>query len=239
MKSGRRIRRPGEQSALSRALPWIALGLGLVLVWGAFELGQINAGHSRLAAIQRESALRSELLTSRQAVKALRERIAVLETGAKVSAEGYRQVEEQLAGLQARIQEQSEDIAFYRGIVGADQQAGLRVQNLEVVEGAEPGAYSLRMVLAQALRSDQRISGRVELAVEGQQEGKELSLGLAELTNGQSSELDFSFRYFQNLQAELIMPPGFDPARVTIRLLPRGKNREDVEESFDWRVTAG
>ena len=176
LKSGRGIRRPGEQSALSRAIPWIALGLGLVLVWGAFELGQINAGHSRLAAIQRESALRSELLTSRQEVKALRERIAVLETGAKVSAEAYRQVEDQLAGLQARIQQQSEDIAFYRGIVGADQQAGLRVQNLEVVEAGEPGAYSLRMVLrsrrtrgrgsAGGQRAEPRLGGADQWAVQ-------------------------------------------------------------------------
>ena len=114
LKAGRGIRRPGGASAISRALPWVALGLGLVLVWGAFELGQINAGHSRLAAIQRESALRSELLTSRQEVKSLRERIAVLETGTKVSAEAYRQVKDQLAELIAPAKPQPRFGSAYR-----------------------------------------------------------------------------------------------------------------------------
>ena len=237
LKTGQPLRRTGSSPA-GKTLAWVSVGLGLVLIWVAFELGQINAGHNRLSASQRESELRGDLIDVQQQNQLLRERIAVLETSEKVKAEAYRQVEDQLGTLQAEIQQQSEDLAFYRGIVGADQQAGLRVQNLEVVQGGEPGAFSLRMVLAQALRNDTRISGQVELALEGQQDGEALTLGLAELTSGAAARLDFSFRYFQNLQADVQVPAGFDPSRVTVRLLPRGKNRKDVEESFDWRPSA-
>ncbi len=235
----RRYRSPGARDPwlwAGRALAVVAVLAGLALIGVAYELGLRNAGYNRLAAGRREAGLRSQLLKQQSADKELRERIASLETAALVKAEAYRQVEGRLEELQARIQQQSEQLAFYQGIVGADQQAGLRVQDLEVLADEQPGTFSLRLVLAQALRSDRRISGRVELVVQGQQDGVPTSLSLAELTPDHTEKLHFSFRYFQNLTARLSMPEGFSPARVTVRLVPRGAKRKDVEKSFDWPV---
>ncbi len=216
-----------------------ALVIGLALVWAAFELGQSRAGHNRMQAIERQTELQRELLKVSRDNEALREQIALLETSDKINAEAYRRVESQLADLQDQVQAQSEDIAFYRGIVGADQQAGLRVQNFELLPGAEPGEFNVRLVLAQALRNKQAISGRVLLAVAGEQAGESVTLGMGQLRGGAAETLDFSFRYFQNLETELRVPEGFAPATVTVRLVPRGANRKDVEESFDWRVSNG
>ncbi len=233
------MRRVTDHLPRRRWLAWMLLLAGLLMLGTAYELGQINAGHNRLRALERERGLSQELAAAKAENRQLREQVAVLETSAKVKAEAYRQVEARLTKLQARIQQQSEDIAFYQGIVGADQQAGLRVQDLKIEPGAGPDQYRLRLVLAQALRNDARIAGRVQLAVEGEQDGQPRTLELEELTGGAARTLDFSFRYFQNLQAELSFPRGFDPRRITVRLLPRGKNPRNVEESFDWRPAAG
>jgi hypothetical protein len=53
------------------------------------------------------------------------------------------------------------------------------------------------------------------------------------------SRLAFSFRYFQNLQADLVLPKGFAPARVTVKLTPDGKSAKPLEKSFDWAIQAG
>ena len=72
--------------------------------------------------------------------------------------------------------------------------------------------------------------------MEGQLDGGTRSLGLAELSPDGAARLDFSFRYFQNLESELRMPEGFAPEKLTVTLRPKGKNAKPVEQSFAWRV---
>jgi hypothetical protein len=212
---------------------------GLLIVWAAYELGQGRAGHNRREAQQSRADMESELGLTREDNERFREKIALLETDARIDAEGYRQVESQLAALQAEILTQQEDLAFYRGIV-ADQEAGVRIQDLELLRGVDDSSYSMHLVLAQAIGASRRISGFVELHVEGTSDGAPVTLNLADLAgqNERKSRLNFSFRYFQNLEADLVLPEGFAPARVKVKLTPQGKS-EPVEQSFDWVMPVG
>lgn len=229
----------GRPSKSAQIFALIGLLVGLGIIWAAYELGQISAGHNRFQAQERYSLLEREFNALNEEAAKLSEKVVMLETNEKIDTEAYRRVEEQLAGLQEEILTQQEDLAFYRGIV-ADQQTGLRIQDLEVLRGADASSFTMRLVLAQAIRADRRISGYVELNIEGTRDGKELTLGLADMvgeTDGQS-RLAFSFRYFQNLQAELVLPMGFAPARVTVKLTPNGKSAKPLEKSFDWQIQA-
>jgi hypothetical protein len=118
----------------------------------------------------------------------------------------------------------------------------LRVQDFELLTGDEVSSFSLRLVLAQAMRASQRISGSVELRVEGVQDDKPLTLGLAELgvdDEQRKSLAGFSFRYFQNLEADLVLPEGFAPTRVIVTLRPKGSRAKPLEKTFDWAVRPG
>jgi hypothetical protein len=218
----------------------IALCVGLVIVWVAFELGQVRAGYSRREAQENHAGLEDRLRTSTDENAVLREKIALLETDARIDSQAYRQVEAQLAGLQAQILKQQEDLAFYRGIV-ADQGSGVRIQDLELISGVDEFSYSIRLVLAQEMRATRRISGYVEVNVEGIRDGEPLTLGLRDLAvaDDRNSRLKFSFRYFQNLQANLVLPEGFAPARVRVKLMLNGDSAKPVEKSFDWGAQVG
>lgn len=223
----------------------VFLGAGLfcalIVIWVAYELGQIRAGHNGFEARKRFSELQGQIDNARADNEDLRRQVAILETGKKIDVEAYRQVEQRLAELQDEILGQQEDLAFYRGIV-ADQQAGLRVQDLELLAGGDEKSFSLRLVLAQAMRASQRISGSVELQVEGTRAGETLMLGLSELgviEEQRQSLSGFSFRYFQNLEVDLMLPEGFVPARVIVTLTPKGKRAKPVEKIFAWAVRPG
>ena len=220
-------------------LPLILIGCGLAGAFFAYELGQIRAGYNRLESEQRYAALQKELIALQEDNVARRERVALLETSEKINAEAYRQVEAQLIELQARILKQQEDLAFYEGIVASDQTAGLRIQDFALVPGVDDSAFSLRLVLAQALRNDREVSGYIELAVQGTRGGEPLTLDLRDLAASEDERLDFSFRYFQNLEADLVLPKGFAPERVIVKLTPKGKAVKAVEESFAWRLKVG
>jgi hypothetical protein len=223
-----------------RRLVFLIIAVACVgaFVWIAFELGQIRAGHNSFEAAQEIGALEALLEEERVESQTLSQRIAQLEMNRKIDEEAYRQVENELSGLQQEILSQQEDLEFYRGIV-ADQQVGLRVQDLVVWAGTSPLSYSMRLVLAQAIRANRLIAGTVELAVEGIREGQPVTLGLSELTGAGAGRLDFSFRYFQNLDAELVLPEGFVPARVNVKLKPKGAKAKAVEKVFDWEIQTG
>jgi hypothetical protein len=207
----------------------------------AYDFGLRRAGYLRSVSMAEREALTNEVATLRGDNKQLSERIAVLETAAKVDREAYRQVEAELVELQARILEQQEDIEFYRGIVGEDDGSQLRIQDFRVVSAATPGDYQLRLVLAQALRSSREIAGRIDVAFEGARDGRPETLDMAELTD-ESVPIGYEFRYFQEIRAGFRLPNGFRPERVRVRIRPgsgRGKSAETVEEVFVWAVETG
>lgn len=209
--------------------------------FGLYEAGQRRAGFNRIAAELELAELEASIRAQKAESKSLREKIAVLETAAKIDREGYTQVESELVELQARILEQQEDIAFYRGIVSPDDAAGLRIQNFSLSRGIGPLTFNMQLVLAQAFRSDRQVAGYVELSVEGVRQGEAVRLGLPELLaeSDPKTRLDFSFRYFQDLKADLVLPSGFAPQRVIVKVTPKGKSAKTVEESFDWAVKPG
>ena len=236
------IRAPGQRESRRAMFVRIAAaGSGLALLFLVYEFGQMRAGHNRLDAAQRYGELKGEFVALQEVNQELREKIAILETNEKVKAEAYRNVEGQLVELQAKILEQTEDLAFYRGIVSSDQQSGLRIQDFELSVAADKDTYVLRMVLAQAIRNDRRVSGRVDLAVEGKRDGETVTLDFKDLfTDPQGgSSLNFSFRYFQNLQANLVLPDGFDPDRVIIKLKPKSKSIKVIEKTYEWTAQSG
>ena len=95
--------------------------------------------------------------------------------------------------------------------------------------------------MAQALQSNQKISGQVDLVIEGLQGGEAEQLDVRRLiaADEASGSLKFGFRYFQNLQANVTIPEGFEPERVLITARQAGKSSKTVEEFFVWALKPG
>jgi hypothetical protein len=209
----------------------------IALLVASYELGQWRAGFNRAEHARLQTAYERDMETAGGEIGVYRDRLARLETASKVDREAYRRVEAELLELQTRISQQEEDLAFYRGIVSpAEGEAGLRVQQFELRGGPDTG-YNLRLVLAQALQNDKDVKGQVQLSVVGRQGGQAVTLGPGEIAA--SGNQDFSFRYFQELRADFSLPEGFEPEQVLVSVRPRGRGRERVEATFDWRLTPG
>jgi len=214
----------------------------LVLIAALFyELGQSRAGFSRISALEDAQRLEEENRELLRANKRLSEKVAVLETAAKIDKEAYSKVEAELVDLQSRILEQQENIEFYKGIVNENDGAGLRIQDFNVSQAFGEREFDLRLVLAQAFRSTQQVSGQVEVVVEGIRAGEAVRLKLGELSgSGETSDrIPYSFKYFQDLKAELVIPADFAPERVHVIVHPSGSKSKTVEDIFVWEVKQG
>ena len=225
---------------------WILRGLLTVAVvivsYLIYEFGRMDGGFRTVAAASEESVLKARIQDLEQRNSALGDRIALVQTSRDIDEEAYKQVERRLTELQAQILKQREELEFYRGIVSpADGASGLKIQDFRIISGAEDSLYRLHLVLVQAMKHDRRVSGVVNVSVDGAREGRPVRLTLAELTatDGDSGTLAYSFRYFQGFEHDVILPEGFLPDRVNIEISPKGRSARTIRKSYDWAVNTG
>jgi cell division protein FtsB len=219
----------------------IVVLLALVAGYLVFEYGRISAGYDVGDAHSQRELLedRIESLTAR--IAELNQEVARLETNREIDREAYKRVESSLLELQAKIQEQRDAIAFYRGIVSpSDGRPGLRVQDFRLTRGAVEREFTLRLVLVQAMNHDRKVSGDVVLTVEGSEEGEAKSYPLAELLPADADTAwRFSFRYFQDFDRQIVLPGGFTPERVRVEVRSRTRSIESIAEDFAWATSQG
>ena len=206
-----------------------------------YEFGRIQAGYDLVDAASERRAYADRIDGLEDEISALKEQVALLETHRDIDREAYREVEASLTELQAKIQEQRDAIAFYRGIVSpADGNKGLRVQDLKLTRGKNEREYNIRLVLVQALKHDRKVSGNVNLTIEGDLDGQEKTYSYAELLSGESERAwAFSFRYFQDFNRQVVLPDGFTPLRVNVEVQSRTRSISSIEESFAWNTSQG
>jgi len=219
----------------------LLLGLVIVSAYLVFELGRIKAGYDIVEAVNDRQAYKDIITELEDEVVGLKQEVALLETHRDIDREAYKQVESSLSSLQAKIVEQQDALAFYRGIVSpADGKPGLRVQDLTLTRGEEERQFQVRLVLVQSMQHIRKVSGDVRMSVQGSQDGEERSYELAELmAEDADSDLPFSFRYFQNFSRQLLLPNGFTPHRIRVEVRSKTRSIADIEASFDWVTAQG
>ena len=137
--------------------------------------------------------------------------------------------DEQIAGLKA-------DLSFYELLVGSSgRRYGLRVHNAEF-EALTNDAWQYTITLTQNINRGGTTSGQMSLAIEGVLNGKLKTLSWQELTQNQQAQgQKFSFRYFQQLQGNAMLPKNFKPQRVKVTV--KGAFGA-IESEFNWLLKA-
>lgn len=235
------VKSPLQQHGAGRNLLFRGVIVALIVVSGylVFEFGRIKAGYDIVEAGDIRQSYEDHIMELDDQIVELKQAVALLETNREVDRESYKEVENSLSTLQAKIQEQRDAIAFYRGIVSpSDGNSGLRVQDLTLTRGKEEREFNLRLVLVQAMKHDRKVSGDVNLSVAGMQGGVETSYALKQLLpENADSKWAFSFRYFQNFDRQLVLPDGFTPERITVEVRSRTRSISSIEESFAWSTS--
>ena len=229
----------------SRGRVFMTRAVFSVLIFGfaylVFEFGRIQASYNIADAGKERQMYEDRIAGLEKEIVGHNEEIALLETHRDIDSEAYREVEMSLTTLQAKIQEQTDAIAFYRGIVSpADGAAGLKVQDLRLTRSQDERAYNVRLVLVQSLQHDRKVTGDVRLVVQGDEGGVTTTYSYAQLLPEDSSaSWPFSFRYFQDFDREIVLPDGFTPESSTIEVRSKTRSISSIEESYSWATSPG
>ncbi|MDN5781738.1 MAG: hypothetical protein L0H23_06915 [Luteimonas sp.] len=166
-------------------------------------------------------------------VDALEQQVATLKRSDQISRDANRDIQGTLAERDEEIAGLRADVAFYERFVGATgQRRGLTVHTLQL-QPQSGHAWHFTATLTQNLNRGAVSNGQVTLSVEGTRDGKLQKLSWADLRQQpDAAGVAYSFKYFQEVGGDLVLPPGYQPLRVIVRLAP--KSGAAVEQSFPW-----
>jgi hypothetical protein len=243
------MRSPEGRSSLvirphSPARRLIFIGIGAVLtvfaMYIVYELGRFNAGYDRLEAAQQRTELEVEIERLGKTNRDLRTQLAELDTIRIGRAREQAEVTRTIGDLQAQVGRQTQELAFYRGIVAQSATAvGVKVQQVHITSGNKAQKFVVHIALVRSVRPDSVALGSVALSIDGAMaDGKATTLDLAALTPGKQKELPFNFRYFENLDQDVALPAGFQPEKVAIEVRSNKKDVAPTSQSFPWSVDA-
>ena len=218
-----------------RAL-WVALGvLGWLVCIGMASWLLYRSGSGG-------SDLRGELNAARERASEQAERIEQLEQDAanlrrsdQVSRDALRQMQQDLAVRDEEIAGLRADVSFYERLVGGSaQRKGLTVHSVSFKEAAD-GVAHFSVTLTQNIKKAGTSRGGLSLRIEGVQNGGLRALDWADLRQDSGKQpLPFEFRYFQRVEGSVMLPPGFKPHRVQVRLQ---RDKGVIEQSIPWEDT--
>lgn len=219
---------------------WLGGAVVLVLLVSAgyllFQRGMHYAA-TELDRHERQSGdLEQQLEAERAANAELRQQLAILERSSEIDRRASLEVRNEFAVLRDKMQRLRDDLAFYRGIVSPDDnKTGLNIQRFDLQPMSSEGRYRFNLMLTQVKSNERYVRGVIEIDVEGMEDGKNKVLPFTRLRVDEGKALTFKFRYFQDFEGEIALPPKFSPRRLVIRVKPSGKRRPlGVEKTMEW-----
>ena len=178
--------------------------------------------------------LSGELDSLKKRMEQARSRQVVLEQETDVLRQANRLLREHESERQAEMGSLQSELDFFRRLAGTGgAQSGLDIYRAEIIPTGSVQVYRFILTLTQNIRRASIISGRTRIKVEGTLNDRPVTLSWPQMSDGESSEPEFRFKYYQQLEGYLALPDDFSPARLLITLESRGQ-RKPSTRSYDW-----
>ncbi len=213
----------------------LAVLLLVGLCWAIFEYGRLSGGYDRETSRDALAHLQQMVQERDATITRLREEMAIQARSTQIEREAYKRLEGTVNELRGKLSELEEELTFYQGIISPGSSvAGLRVDDFEVVPASQNNVYRYKLVLTQVLNNSYAVSGKVDILLHGLADGEEKQFTVQELSADKPPSLKFRFKYFQNLEGDFVLPEGFRPGKIILKVTPSGKKYKRLEKSIDW-----
>jgi hypothetical protein len=181
---------------------------------------------------------REQLNAQAETIDELEQRVATLSRSDQITRDAMSDLQSTLAERDEEIAGLRADVDFYERFVGSTaQRRGLTVHELQV-QPRDGNVWHFTATLTQNLNRGAVNRGELDLAVEGTVNGRLQRLDWGDLRQETGNDgVEYSFRYFQEVEGDINLPPGMQPVRVHVRLQPASGSM--VQQSFDWAAATG
>lgn len=236
-KTGELIVKPRYSSRVKLFIAGLIVVVLLVTGGVIYNHGLSMAGFESLTALRRQQNLQQVVDQLEKDNRTLRESLARAERSLQMDQSAYQELDRSLKVSSAEIVRLREELNFYRNIISPpNKKSGLRIQSwkLEAADRdskTETSKYHYKMVLIQALKHDRKITGKARFEITGVQGGKNTTIRIPQTAD---KSISFSFKYFQDIEGQIELPPNFEPQTIKVNVTSRGRNAQSVEQIYPW-----
>ena len=161
-------------------------------------------------------------------------RQVVLEKEVDVLRQANRLLRKYESDRQAELGQLQAEVDFYGRLAKTGGTlSGLELYRAELIPTGSDRVFQFILTLTQNIRRASIISGQVNVGVEGTIGDRPVTLRWAQVSDGETPEPAFRFKYFQQLEGYLTLPEGFSPTRLQVTLKESGK-KSPVIRHYNW-----
>lgn len=211
------------------------------MVGGSFYLGQWYAVEDYTETLTEHGLFKQELDETKAEFAQLRQQKANLALGSEVDRRANEELRTEIVNLKSELASLEQDNTFYRELMSpkaSDRGIVVDVPSVEVLEGQNQYRYNL--VVKQIAAQHNTVSGYVELVLVGTQDNEPARLELMDISESvEEKRLKLSFKYFQRIEGEMVLPEGFEPKSIELKLVAQRPRSLVVDKKFGWATIDG
>jgi hypothetical protein len=223
------------------AISLLGLVLLAVAMSGAYFAGEYFASRSYSVSASDNVLLRKTLVASQAELEQLRGQITVVGRTSEMDQAAVKEIQVTVSQLRQRVMQLEQDIIFYRQVMSPEAaQPGVIIAELSIHPTSSPRVYRYKAVFRQAGTGDDMLEGSVSISLLGKLEGEDATIAVEDVFQGGEGYLGkLGFRYFQNLEGEILIPEGFSPAQVVIDAESHSPAENVTSRMFNWSLSEG
>ena len=227
--------RPGRRFVL---VVLLVLGVAVSAVSG-FMFGYSNTLRSQQSEQATQQELNELLIGAETENSELRRQVAILDRSSLMDRLATEVVQDTVLKLRDRVAKLEQDVVYYRQVVSAEtEDTGLIISQLDIGATLETNRYRYKLVLRQQdADGDTALTGHVNVNLVGSQGEEQQILSLHDLSAEQDQlNIRLRFKYFQNIEGELVLPENFVPDRLQVAAVSVEPVEKSINQNFSWVV---
>ncbi len=202
----------------------------------SYFFGFWQASGGALPSFKQSNEPSSELIAARTEADELRQQVANLSMASEVDQMASEEVRGEVIELRQQIASLEADISFYRGLMApGESNSGLALGDITLRPVGNNGRYRFKFVVQQIATNHQILNGVLNVDLVGRSDGEQVRLPLYQVSSDyDSADIKLRFKYFQNIEGELVLPEGFEAHSLELTAQSSGGNSQRTQRSYGW-----
>jgi len=163
----------------------------------------------------------------------------MLERTTQIDSQAAAELHDEIKKLQDEVYKLRRELEFYQNIMSSTGSSkGLNIQGMQI-DRLTDNNYQFKLILTHVSKNDKVVEGNVEIVLEGIQNEVARQINITDLIVSSSFDLSFKFKNFKRFEGNIVIPEGYSPVRVMVKLLPKDTKLSMIKKVFNWSELSG
>ncbi|MFT7222962.1 MAG: hypothetical protein ACI82Z_000494 [Cellvibrionaceae bacterium] len=210
----------------------------IALTYGSFLYGRYLA----VADVGKLQTIRDDLYRryeeAAEEADQLQQQVANLSLAIEVDRRANEGVRSEVVELESYIAKLEQENIFYRSVMDPySNNEGLVIDPPTITLRDSLSPYQYNFAIKQVVARHRLVSGYLQVQLLGKQDENIRRIPLKEISESIDKErINLKFKYFQRIKGEMLLPAGFTPEYIELKLVAKSPKKLSIEKKFDWSV---